>query len=60
MTNRYPELAIDGKRKHSKNKKLDFNWSDFSDEERAKYWVRISAMCCRSKELTVYKSLLYE
>ena len=30
-----------------------------SDEERAEYWVRISAMCCRSNELTANKNAMY-
>ena len=59
ITNGYPELAINAKRKYSKSQKLDFDWSDF-DEERAEYWVRISAMCCRSNELTVYRNAIYE
>ena len=28
--------------------------------KRAECWVRISALCCRSNELTAYKSALYE
>ena len=28
--------------------------------KRAEYWIRISALCCRSNELTAYKSALYE
>ena len=57
MTNGYPEPAIKARRKYSKSQKLDFEWFN-SDELRAEYWVRISAMCCRSNELTANKSAL--
>ena len=42
-----------------KAKSLIFEWFD-SDEEKAEYWVRISAMCCHLNELTAYKCALYK
>ena len=57
MTNGYPEPAIKARRKYSNSQKLDFEWFN-SDELRAEYWVRISAMCCHSNELTVYRNAL--
>ena len=44
----------------SKSQKSGFDWSD-SDEERPEYWVRISAVCCHSNEVTAYTTVhLYE
>ena len=43
MANGYSKPAIKARRKYSKNQKLDFQWFN-PDDERAEYWVRISAM----------------
>ena len=59
MTKGCPEPTIKARIKYSKSQKLDFQCFD-SDEKRAEYWVRISALCCRSNELTAYKNALYK
>ena len=59
MTNGHPEPAIKARRNYSKSQKLDFHWSDY-DEKRAEHQVRSLTICCRSNELTVYKSALYK
>ena len=58
MTNGYPEKSIKATRKYSKAKNLIL--SGLTLMKRAEYWIRISALCCRSNELTAYKSALYE
>ena len=59
ITNDYPEPTIKTRRKYITSQKFDFEWFD-SDEERAEYWDKISALCCHLNELTAYKSALHE
>ena len=59
ITNGIPEPTIKTRWKYSESQKLVLEWFD-SDEKRAGYWVRISAICISLNELTAYKSALYK